>query len=183
MNEQREFAGWVEPLAALYGANRTALVAYARSLPAGTWTLPSPDPGWTCKDLLAHVAGDTGQNLHAALRAIIAGGPVPPELFTDFDRRNARDVEERRGRSIEQLIDELVRAGEETQRLLAQLTEADARRHEPGLRGDLPDALRALASHDATHLEQLRAATSAHRLIEAISGSSARGNSSAEAMD
>jgi len=159
MRSQRAFAPWVEPIAALYRENRAALVAYARSLPGDAWSLPSPDAGWTCKDLLAHVAGDTTQNLHAALRAVIAGRPVPPELFSDIDARNARDVAERRNHSIQQLINELIAAGEETYRLLAKLTDSDEHRQEHGFRGALPDALRALASHDATHLDQLRAAT------------------------
>ena len=159
MSANRAFTGWVEPIAALYRENRASLVVYARSLPYDAWARPSPDPGWTCKDLLAHTAGDTGQNLHIALHAILAGRAVPDELFTDFDGRNARDIRARRDRTVPQLIDELIAAGEETQRLLAQLTDEDERRHEPGLRGALPDALRALASHDTAHLDQLRAAT------------------------
>ena len=162
MREKRTFATWVEPIAAIYRENRAALVAYASSLPPGAWGLPSPDPGWTCKDVLAHVAADTGQNLHAALGAIIEGRPVPAALFADFDGRNSRDVAERSRRSVTQLIEELIAAGEETQSLLARLTAADEHRHESGLRGALPDALRALASHDATHLEQLHSATQAH---------------------
>jgi len=157
---ERQFASWVEPIAALYGERRSRLVAFARALPADAWKLPAHESGWTCKDLLAHVAGDTGQNLHVALRAIIDGRAIAPELFEDFDVRNERDVEERRGRSVAELTAELVAAGEDTQQLLSRLTDGDEHRQEVGLRGTLAEALRALADHDAVHLEQLRAATS-----------------------
>lgn len=156
---KREFAAWVEPIAATYRERRASLVAFARALPSGAWRRPAHQSGWTCKDLLAHVAGDTDQNLHAALRAVIDGRAIPLELFEDFDERNERDVEERRGRPVAELVEELIAAGEETQRLLSRLRDGDEDRREAGLRGTLADALSALAAHDAVHLDQLRAAT------------------------
>jgi hypothetical protein len=156
-----KFAAWVEPIAAMYRERREELIAFARSRPSGDWRCEAYESGWTCKDVLAHVAGDTGQNLHAALRAIVEGRRVPAELFVDFDERNERDVQERRGRSVSELIDELLAAGEETQRLLSLLATEDQHRREPGLRGTLPEALRALAVHDEVHGEQIRAAIEA----------------------
>ncbi len=161
MMMEREFAAWVEPIATLYRERRTRLVTFARGLPADAWSRPAHESGWTCKDLLAHVSGDTGQNLHVALRAIIDGRAIPPALFEDFDERNECDVEERRRRSVAELIDELIAAGVETQRLLSRLGDGDEHRREGGLHGTLAEALRALAEHDAVHLEQLRAATTA----------------------
>jgi len=135
-------------------------MAFSRALPPDAWTLNAHESAWTCKDLLAHLAGDTGQNLHVALRAIVDGRALPAALFADFDERNERDVEQRRSRSVAELIDELRAAGEETQRLLSLLSDDDEHRREAGLRGTLAEALRALAEHDAVHLDQLRAATS-----------------------
>ena len=156
------FAPWVEPIAATYRERRGALVRFARALPADAWRAPSPDPGWDCKDLLAHVAGDTGKNLHAGLRLLAAGQALPDALFRDFDGRNARDVAERRQRSVSELIAELESDGDETQRLLAQLPEDAGSLHVEGLQGTLSEALAALASHDSVHLEQLRAATAGY---------------------
>lgn len=154
-----QFAPWVEPIAAMYHKRRGDLITFARALPSDAWAREAHESGWTCKDLLAHVAGDTGQNLHTALRLVTEGRPLPDSLFVDFDERNARDVQDRRARSVAELVDELRVAGEETQRLLSLLTDADEGRVEPALRGSLRDALLALAEHDATHLDQLRAAT------------------------
>jgi hypothetical protein len=151
----------VAPIAAEYRERRAALIAFVGALPAEAWSAPSPDAGWDCKDLLAHIAGDTGKNLHAGLRLIVAGEPLPDALFRDFDERNVRDVAERRERSIGELIAEIEADGEETQRLLALLPENIGDRHVAGLRGTLTEALGALAEHDAVHLAQLREATTA----------------------
>jgi hypothetical protein len=154
------FAPWVEPIARRYRERREELIAFSRALPRQAWTLTAHESGWSCKDLLAHVAGDTGQNLHVALRAIIDGRAIPAALFEDFDERNERDVEERRSHSVAELIDELRAAADETQRLLSLLSDDDEHRREAGLRGTLAEALPALGEHDAMHLDQLRAATS-----------------------
>jgi hypothetical protein len=54
------FVAWVDPIATTYRERRAELVRFAGELPADAWSLPSPDDGWDCHDLLAHVAGDTG---------------------------------------------------------------------------------------------------------------------------
>src|SRR3990172_8160338 len=51
----RTFATWVEPYAAQLRENREQVIAFACSLPAEAWDRPSPLPGWTYKDLLAHI--------------------------------------------------------------------------------------------------------------------------------
>jgi len=157
----QQFAPWVEPIAAEYRERRAEFVAFARALPAGAWHRPVPGLDWTCRELLSHVAGDTGQNLHQGLRAVIERRPVPPELFHEFDERNARDIEQRRGRTVDELIDELVDAGEETQRLLSLLRPDDEQRREDGIPLTLAELLRQLAQHDAIHLAQLCEAVAA----------------------
>jgi hypothetical protein len=58
---KREFVSWVEPIAHELIERREDVVAFARSLPAGAWGEPSAIEGWTRKDVLAHLAGDTGK--------------------------------------------------------------------------------------------------------------------------
>ena len=51
----RSFAPWVEPVAARLREGRAEIVELARSVPPEAWSRPSPNPGWRCKDLLAHL--------------------------------------------------------------------------------------------------------------------------------
>ena len=155
---QRRFASWVEPIAEAQHAARAELAQVARSLPGDAWEQRSPNAEWTYKDLLAHMAGDTDKNVHRALRMVLAGRRVAPAIFEDIDGQNARDIEARRERSVEQLIAEIEADGEELEELLAQLKDEDENRRQPDIDATLGDALRSVSGHHARHLAELRTA-------------------------
>jgi uncharacterized protein (TIGR03083 family) len=156
----RTFASWMEPISAQFRETRAELVGVARAMPDEAWELPSPNEGWTYKDLLGHVAGDTDKTFLRGLRAVVDRQPVDLATFTTgVDERNARDIEERRGRTIDELIAEIEADGEERQGLLARFTEADENWQPEGLPTTASNGLRGMAGdHDREHLAHLRAA-------------------------
>ena len=160
---QRTFASWVEPIAEAQRAARAEVAEVARSLPADAWERPSANGGWTYKDLLAHMAGDTDKNVHRALRMVLAGRRVDPAIFEDIDAQNARDIEARRERPVEQLLAEIEADGADLEELLAQLKDEDENRRQPGIDATLGDALRSVSGHHARHLEELRTAYDARK--------------------
>ena len=85
------------------------------------WSQPSANPGWTNKDLLAHLA--TGYVVRlAVLQSIVATGrpgPVP-----DADAANARNIEARRGTPVEDLVEEMLATRETVLRLMQQFQDA-----------------------------------------------------------
>jgi uncharacterized protein (TIGR03083 family) len=83
------------------------------------WDEPSPDPGWTYHDVLAHVVSNE-LRVHARLRSAF-GQADEAELkaVNDIDGWNQREIETRRGRSVRELADELAAHRQETLRLLS----------------------------------------------------------------
>ena len=156
----RSFAPWVEPVAARLREGRAEIVEFARSVPPEAWSRPSPNPGWRCKDLLAHLAaGDWA--LQSGLRVVIAKERLDIAQFGNVDEANARFIAERAGRSIEELIAEVEAEGEETQALLARLEEGDEQYtpdNAPITPTTLGEFLRRFSQHDRYHLSQLRTA-------------------------
>ena len=153
----RTFAPWIEPIAAQLRGSRRKIVEVARAVPEVAWGHPSPDPGWSYRDLLTHLAvGDWV--CQAVLRAAVGGEPFDMTITTQLDERNARMIEERRGRSLQELIAEVAAEGEETQELLAQLSEADEERRQEDAPMSLGEYLRFFPTHDRDHLAQLRTA-------------------------
>jgi hypothetical protein len=154
------FASWVEPLAAARAADRRRVVAFARAAPAGLWERSSVVADWTHKDLLAHLAGGNDRLLQTVLRAVALGEALDPTaLRPDTDAENARGVRERRRWSVDRLIAELERDGDELQVLLSPLTDADEALRPPGLGMSLGELLRASTDehHVLIHLAQLEA--------------------------
>lgn len=161
----RTFARWVEPYAAQLRENRAQVIAFARSLPAEAWERPSPLPGWTYKDLLAHIGRGNDQLFQQLLRTVVAGKPIDTKMFAvDTDQANAQGVGERRDRTAEELIAELEEESEEIQELLSQLTDEHEhlRQDDPPFhfKGYLRFVVRE-ESHDREHLAQLRTALEA----------------------
>jgi len=153
----RAFAPWVEPVAARLREGRSQVVELARSIPTAAWTRPSPNSGWTCKDLLAHLAtGDWA--LQSGLRVVIAKERLDIAQFGNVDEANARFAGERSGRSIEDLIAEVEAEAEETQELLTKLKEDDERHMPDNAPMSLGEYLRLFPEHDRAHLEQMRMA-------------------------
>ena len=155
----RSFAAWVEPIAAETLSGAEELLAFVRSQPDEFWAQPSALEGWTRRDVLAHLAGDTGKVSSSALRAAVTGEPFedPPDFKDGGDGRNARDVEERRDRSVAELIDEIAADRREWGELLSQVKDADEVARWEGFPLSLGQYLRICAPHDREHLEHLRA--------------------------
>jgi hypothetical protein len=179
----RTFAAWVDPIAAQLRIGREEIIALARSAAPEAWSKPSPNETWTCKDLLAHLA--TGDWVcQTILRAAVGDEAADLDALQDLDaigRGNAGLVDERAARSVEDLIEEVREEGEETQALLARLTEAHEpelmaeelrakkellarlmEAHEPlrgrGAQMSLGEYLRGFPGHDREHLAELHAA-------------------------
>ena len=157
---QRSFASWVEPVAAVLAEDRRQVISFARSAPAALWGRPSEVPGWTYKDILAHLAGGNDLVLQRLLGAAVAREPLDPSLFgLKTDAENARGVAARRGWPVDRLVAELERDGDEVQDLLSQLREEDEGLGRDVLPLSIGGFLRIVEEerHDRLHLEQLRA--------------------------
>jgi uncharacterized protein (TIGR03083 family) len=156
------FTPWVAPIAAALRENRAQVVAFARAQPLKAWERPSPLPGWTCKDLLAHIGKANDQVFQQLLRSVIAGERIDTRAIAsvDTDGNNRRGVEERRSWPAADVIAEVEESGAEVQDLLAQLTEE----HEHLRQDDPPFIFKTFLpwvleeAHDLEHLAQLRAA-------------------------
>jgi uncharacterized protein (TIGR03083 family) len=159
------FAPWVEPLAEEMLQGAAELLSFARSKPGDFWNRPSALPGWSCKDILAHLAGDTDKVSSRAMRAAVDNVAFenPPDFADGGDGPNARDVEARRGQSVEELVAEIEADRREWRVLLSQLTESDDDARWPGFPLSLGQYLRLCARHDLEHLEHLRAEPEAAR--------------------
>lgn len=153
----RRFAAWVEPIATETLAGADELLAFARSQPADFWDQPSAIEGWTRKDVLAHLAGDTGKMSLRLLRAAVHGAPFddPPDFKDGGDAINAQDVEQRRNSSINELIAEIKADREEWRSLFLQLKDSDQDARWPGFPVTLGQYLRICAPHDREHLAEM----------------------------
>jgi uncharacterized protein (TIGR03083 family) len=155
----RTYASWVEPVARQMRAARLEVLDFAKSAPAGFWARPSVLPGWTNKDLLAHIGGGNDQMLQKILRHVVAGEAVPAAVLEmDTDAENAAGVDERRDWSLARITAELQDGGEELDRLFGQLKETDAGLHPGAATWNLGGLFRLILeeNHDLEHLEQLR---------------------------
>ena len=157
------YAAWVEPVAEQLKENRAQVLEFARSLPPEAWGRPTSNDGWSCKDVLAHIGGGNDRMFQTILRSVIEREPLDPSILTiDTDTENARGVEERRGRTPDELIAELDEAGEEIQELLSGLTDVHKELRQDGFPMSLGEFLQLVQteSHDLEHLAQIRAALS-----------------------
>ena len=155
----RTFAPWVEPVATQLREGRSEIVRTARGLLPEHWSMPSALPGWTYRDLLAHLAGDTGKGSLEVMRAAADHRALDPRDFLEgADALNARDVEQRRDRSVDELIAEIEADGAQWQDLLSHLREGDGEMRWSGFPMSLGEYLRILVPHDREHLAQLKSA-------------------------
>ena len=156
----RTFASWVEPIAAKFRDDRDEVIRFTRSTPAEAWNRPSPLAGWTYKDLLGHLASN--DDIRYIVRSVIAGERVDASRLVPggATELNARNVAERRDRTIEELIAELEEMENETQELLSQLNEDHKDARQEGVPMSLGEGLAsdALLGHYQEHLAQMRTA-------------------------
>lgn len=137
----------------------TLYVAY--SVDPARWEKPSAVPGWTCRQLLAHIAtGDWVLQTH--LRHLIEHGT--PAAWPDIDAGNAARLTERQWSTDRRLIDEYLSMRHETLRLLAQLTPShlaapiDLWFETPPREGSVLEYINGFHRHEARHREELRPA-------------------------
>jgi len=155
----RTYASWVEPIAAKDRESRDELFAFVRRLTVEDWMRPSPMDGWTLKDLLAHLAGGTGKNFQTILEAVVGRQQVDPAVLDDPDERNRRDVEDRRDKSVGELLSEIKGEGEAIDLLLARLIEEDKDLRQDSIPVSLGEGLsQDPGGHYRTHLEDFKEA-------------------------
>lgn len=144
---------WV-PVARLLSA-RHSLRAMTEQLPRAVWEAPSACPGWSRRDLLAHLAAWEAQH-HRALRAVLDGAPLhdwspdADEPSLSRDAWNRREVERRRAQPLEAIVEELAVGLRETLRLLAAL-EPGQLLAAYGFAANLLAGLEQHNAHDAGH--------------------------------
>jgi len=157
--QRLEFLPEVEPAVRALSPDETLYVMY--SVDPVNWERPSPLPGWSYRQLLAHIA--TGDwVLQGHLRHIIEHNEVAP--WPDVDAGNAQRVGDRRLSTEGRLTEEYLSMRHETMRILAQL-----RPEHLNLRITLPWEpeperhtvlvyLLGFERHERAHREQLRPA-------------------------
>jgi hypothetical protein len=149
----------VRPAAEALTPDATLYVTY--SVDPVQWELPSTVPGWSHRDLLAHIAtGDWVLQTH--LRSLIEDGHVAE--WPNVDEGNAERLQERRHATVNQLIDEYLSMRHGTTLLLAKLKpphleEKISFRWEPSPNEHtVLEYLTMFERHERTHRDQLRPA-------------------------
>jgi len=149
----------IERAAESLAPDETLYVVY--SVDPAAWELRSPNPEWTNRELLAHIAtGDWVLQRH--LRHILAEGSVTD--WPDVDEGNAGRVAERRFSNDRALVDEYVSMRHETMLLLSQLKPKHLELRlsywwePPPNEHSVLDYVLMFSSHERRHREQLRPA-------------------------
>ena len=94
------------------------LLSVIRACRAQSWSETSPYPGWTYKDLLAHLA--TGYTVRLSqLRSLVDNGALGPE--PDAETANAENIAGHRASTPEALVEEMIRQRSEVRQLLGLL--------------------------------------------------------------
>jgi len=128
-------------------AEHTAFAALLRELDDDEWKRPSRCEGWTVADVAAHVSGSMAEIVAGELE----GQGTEPVT--------ARQVAQRRGRSNDELADELEGAAKGSADLLAVFDDAAWAGPAPGgYNGSLGDAVEALWFDAYLHADDIRAA-------------------------
>ena len=145
--------------AALIGDVRAAQGALRERVAAvgdGDWARECANPGWTNKDLLAHLAS-IDRRLRDQLPCAFGRQPWPSSTIDEY---NEREVGARRGVPVEELRAELARESEATITFLEGLSEAELEHpFEHPRRGSVTveGFLRIMPNHIHEHLADFRA--------------------------
>jgi uncharacterized protein (TIGR03083 family) len=138
---------------------QSALLEALDNVGPDDWLTPSPNEGWTIRDLLVHVT-TSESGFVPTLRRMAAGeGGVPADF--DPDRWNAGQKRRRAEMAPAQLRSELEAAHADMLTFLSGLDDAalDRRGHmSSGSDGSTEDNFRLVASHKRTHTADIRAA-------------------------
>ena len=129
-------------------AEHQAFAALLRELDGDAWARPSRCNGWTVADVAAHVSGSMAEIVAGELE----GQGTEPVT--------ARQVAQQRGRTHDELADELEGAAKGSADLLAVFDESAWAGPSPGgFDGTLGDAVEALWYDAYLHADDIRAAT------------------------
>jgi hypothetical protein len=115
-------------------------------------------PGWTSKEMLAHIAGwdrVTVPSLRAHADGIEPGAPAAG----DIDLVNAQLVETYRALSYSQMVSEFERVREQFKTALQEMTEqklAEPFLYPWGERGTIADLVAILAGHEEEHAREIQ---------------------------
>ncbi len=147
---------------------REGLLRAIYSVDDHAWNEPSPDPGWTNKDLLAHVASNE-LRVHVRLRGLLGEATEEEKAeVDDVDGWNQRQVEARRHLSVRQLVDEMAANRYQTLLILARLEPEHLRRPvalSGGRSCSLLEYIDMFTAHESLHAGQLVPASRARRAL------------------
>ncbi len=156
----------VERGSARRGALRQSLVEAQAALSAvldrvgpEEWARPSPNAGWSVRELLAHLSSAERGFLPVLRRIADGAGGVPDDF--DPNRWNAGQLRRTGEASVDELRARLDAAHAEMLELLDELDEAafgQRGRLSSGGEGSLEDAFKLVARHKRGHTAQIEAA-------------------------
>ncbi|MGB2693689.1 MAG: DinB family protein [Dehalococcoidia bacterium] len=154
----RTFAPWVEPIAAAFQRQRAELAELVRSIPLEAWDRPSPNEGWTYRDLLGHVATRDPRSMRLVLEAVVTKNPLDPaQLLSEEESPiNNQLLAEVRDFAIEQMVAYIDADTSGLLDLLAKLGSDDKDLRQAEFPISLSEALGMMPQHDRMHMEQLR---------------------------
>ena len=138
-----------------------ALLDVLDTVGPGDWSRPTPNAGWTVRDLLVHLT-TSESGFVPTLRRLAAGEGGVPDDF-DPNRWNAGQLRRRAAMSVDELRPELESAHVAMLALLDDVVDAelDQRGHmSSGIDGSLEDNFRLVANHKRAHTGDMRAALS-----------------------
>ncbi len=145
---------------------REGLLRAVYSVADDTWDEESALPGWTYKNILAHLASNDIRH-HIRLRVLLGEADrAQLDALEDVDGWNQRALEERRDRSVRELIDEMAAHRYELLLILSRLRPEDlfaVVTLPDGSAWSPPDYIEMFSGHEARHAGQLVAGSRARR--------------------
>ncbi|MFZ6031552.1 MAG: DinB family protein [Chloroflexota bacterium] len=118
-------------------------------------------PGWTKKELVAHLTGWEDGSLNSVQAMLTGAVPSVPAAQRGPDHYNEQSVTERTGLAYEQVFREWVLARQQFADLIREMTPQQfvSRLVFPwGLEGTVSDALLGLLGHEREHIQQIQEA-------------------------
>ncbi|HLC40086.1 MAG TPA: maleylpyruvate isomerase family mycothiol-dependent enzyme [Methylomirabilota bacterium] len=134
-----------------YNRERDALLDVIKRVDASVWAKPSPCPGWSTKDLVAHMA-TSATALATYVQWMLEGRPNQGKAA--LDARNETGVQERRARSLGELVNELKTSHQRNIDLLLSLSDSELAVQGALISGELitvEDRFRRAAKHYREH--------------------------------
>ncbi|HVA23707.1 MAG TPA: maleylpyruvate isomerase N-terminal domain-containing protein [Chloroflexota bacterium] len=148
-----------EAMIAGYDAQRDRMVDLVRSLRPEDLDKPTACEPWTVRDLVAHMT-NSASTVQMLMERHIAKAPNPG--LAALNERNAQGVASRQGRSVQDLLDELLGWHDKNVAYLRGLSDEQLASENVLVSGEsIPSAQRFINAglHYAEHTDQLRKAT------------------------